>query len=216
MEEEAFFKQIATQDSGFLLKKEVMQISAIAKVMDSVNKMIEDYEKADYMRDGEHTEDEYIEYLKFLDGLSEKRDTENDTIAKYYKKNNGNYIFAVGYNWDIFDGSNVLIEISPQGNLLKRERYDHCYYGSPCGNFNKHGDFFSLETYTCGYGGTFDISLYLFKEVTTKDSLIRIPFFCWLSALFFDDEMPDDKYKDMDCYGEIKKIENDSLIISYT
>ena len=222
--EKALFKRITAQDSGFLLKKEVMQISAIVNIIDSVNKVEVDYEIEDIERrykEGEDTEEEYEKNLKYLEekreeNQQEKYKNENDTIAKYYKRDNGNYIIAIQYYFlSFYDGSNVLIEFSPQGKLLKKEIYYHCYYGTPCGNFNKHEDFFSLETYTCGYGGTFDIILYLFKEITTKNSLNRIPFVCWLSAMFFEDEMTDDKYKDMTCYGKIKKLENDSLIISY-
>jgi len=223
--EKELFKHISTQDSGFLLKKEVWQISAIVNIIDSVKKIEEDYEREeieDGYKKGEYTKEEVVKYLKYIEeqkeeSLKREEKEKNDTIAKYYKKNNGNYIFAIQYDfWGYYYGSNILIEFSPKGEMIKNEIYYHCYYGSPCGNFNKLGDFFNLETYTCGYGGTFDISLFLFKEIAIEDSLNRIPFLCWLSALFFDDEqMDDDKYKDMTCYGAIKKTENDSLIISY-
>ena len=174
--EKALFKRITAQDSGFLLKKDALLILSMANVIDSTNKN------------------------------HEKHIEENDTIAKYYKRKNGNYIFTIQYYcWSDYYNSNILVEFSPQGEALKKEIYYHYYEGSPCGNFNKHGDFFSLETYTEGVG-TLDISLYLFKEITTKDSLNGIPFLRRLSSLFFKEEMTDDKHKEMTCYGKIKKM----------
>jgi len=185
--EKKLFKQIIAQDSGFLLKKEALLILSMAEVIDSTNK---DHEK----------------YIK-----------ECDTIAKYYKKSNGNYIFSIKYDVDGLYHSHILIECSPKGKILKKEIYYHgtmyClenYYK----NFNKFGDFFSLGICSGGMGSS-DYFLYIFKEITPEDSLNMIPFYCWISAEGFYDEMSDGKSKEMSCYGTIKKIENDSLIISY-
>ena len=188
--EEALFKRITAQDSGFLLKKDALLILSMANVIDSTNK---DHEK----------------YIK-----------KNDTIAKYYKRtDNGNYLFSIKYDVNGFYHSHILIECSSKGKILKKEIYYHgtmyCL-GNYYKNFNKFGDFFGLGICSGGMGmGMSDYFLYIFKEIAPEDSLNMIPFLCWVSAEGFYDEMTDDKYKDMTCYGKIKKLENDSLIISY-
>ena len=212
--EEMLFKRIIAQDSGFLQKREVFQISAIVNIIDSVNKIENDYQKEEYIKDG-RTEEEYSEYLKFLDDLIEKKDTENDTIAKYYKRtDNGNYVIAVEYCFlGYYCNSNILIEISSQGKLLKKEIYYHCYSGRLLGNFNKFGDFFGLKLSSCSMGGYYIVSLCIFKEIAPVDSLNQIPFWCYTAET--DDDTIENKHVSWGCDGTIKKIENDSLIISY-
>ena len=194
MSEKELFKHISTQDSGFLLKKEVWQILEIVNIIDSVNK---------------EYEEEYREYITEKD--------ENDTIAKYYKKNNGNYIFAIQYDfWGYYYGSNILIEFFPKGEMVKNEIYYHCYYGSPCGNFNKLGDFFSLGIYhTCATGGYYNANLFLMKEIVSSDSLNQIPFWCY-TAVTDDYDTIENRDICWACDGTIKKLENDSLIITYS
>ena len=222
--EEALFKRITATDSGFLLKKEAMQISAIVNIIDSVNKKYEDYKIEDIERqykEGEITEEQRSNYLKYIEGKKEEKKreeykTESDTIAKYYKKNNGNYIVAIQYSFlDYYSGSNILIEFSSQGKFLKQAIYYHCYCCFPCGNFNKHGDFFSLETSSCAMGGYYSSDLYIFKEIAPEDSLNNIPFWCYTTETGDYDSI-ENKYIDWGCDGTIKKIENDSLIITYS
>jgi hypothetical protein len=226
--EEALFKRITATDSGFLLKKEVMQISAIVNIIDSVNKKDENYKIEDIERrykEGEITEEECMGYLKYYKEEQKEKEkieeykTENDTIAKYYKRENGNYIFNIQYTFifdDFFDGSSILVEFSPEGKLLKQAIYYHCYWNfvyGPCGNFNKLGDFFSVEGFTCSMGGIYINDLCIFKEIVPADSLKRIPSGCYSAAT--DEDTIENKYVSRGCDGIIKKIENDSLIISY-
>jgi len=179
------FKQIAAQDSGYLQKRDALLILSMANVLDSTN--------IDYERD-----------IK-----------ESDTIAKYYRMNNGNYLFSIEYGFDdyYYEKSNILIELSPQGKVLKKETFYPCYRGFPCGNFNKFGNFFCLKFYTCSEGGYLETTLLLFKEIT--DSLRHIPFSCWTAATGYEDTI-EHKHSDLTCSSVIKKIENDSLIISYS
>jgi hypothetical protein len=180
------FKQIATQDSGFLQKREALQILSMAGVLDSTN----------------------IENEQWIE--------ESDTIAKYYKNGNGNYIISIesGF-YGYYEKSNILIEFSPQGKVLNKKIYYHCYCCSPCGNFNKFGDFFCLEIYSCGEGGYAETDLLLFKEIAPMDSLKFIPFSCWTGETGYEDTI-EHKHSNLTSIGIIKKVENDSLIISYS
>ena len=187
-QQEVLFRQIVMQDSGYLQKKEALYLLSMAKIVDSTDEYYEENEK----------------YIK-----------ENDTIAKYYKMANGNYIFLIEYYFGGRGNSNIIIEFSPQGEVVKKDIYSEscCGYSMPLGYFNKWGDFFSLEVCECAMGGVGSCDLFFFKEVTSHDSLNRIPLDCWCSAC--GDILDDDKYTIPLCSGTVKKIEKDSLIISY-
>ena len=174
------FSQIATQDSGYLQKKDALLILSMANVLDSTN--------IDYERD-----------IK-----------ESDTIAKYYRMNNGNYLFSIEY--DIYYAP-ILIECSPKGKVLKKEDYFHGYSGH-CRNFYKLGDFFGLEIYDQGFPSA-NILLYLFKEVTPQDSLNIIPIWHWdIYNEEEDEEGHAINITYIDCSSTMK-LENDSLTVTY-
>ncbi|MCL2132458.1 MAG: hypothetical protein FWH36_08455 [Lentimicrobiaceae bacterium] len=182
VDEKDLFKQITAQDSGFLQKKEALQILSMADVIDSTNI---DHEK----------------YIK-----------ENDTIAKYYKRtDNGNYLFSIKYDVNETYHSHILIECSSKGKVLKKEIYYHgteyCF-SNYYSNFYKLGDFFALKI--CSNGSqTYNTDLYLFKEITSQDSLNMIPVDSWIVD---DWDIKDIKYV---TGSSTMKLENDSLTVTY-
>ena len=189
--DKALLKKITAQDSGYLQKEEALSILSVANVVAS---------------------EEYKENEKYIE--------ENDTIAKYYKKTNGNYIILIRNHLSHWFMSNVLIEFSSQGKILKKEIYPYscCGESTPCSDFNKFDDFFCLKVCSCLNGGIGDNSLFLFKEIAPEDALNRIPLYFWCSESRGRDNVFYDGGKDliMEYNGIIKKLENDSLIISYT
>jgi len=186
----ALLKKITAQDSGYLQKKDALYILSMANVV------------------ADTTDEEIKEYEKDI--------KENDTIAKYYKKTNGNYIILIRNYLDWWFMSNIFIEFSPQGKIVKKEIFPHscCLESIPCNDFNKYGVFFSLEICTCSMGGSYENRLYLFKEIAPADSLNFIPLWCYEAETGDYDSITND-YMSWVCFAKIKKIENDTLIINY-
>ena len=185
--EKKLFKQIATQDSGYLQKKEALLILSIAGILDSTN----------------------IEYKQYIN--------KSDTIAKYYKRtNNGNCIFCIEYTVDLgCYPSHVLIECSPKGKILEKEVFFNGPNCSVSYNdFYKFGDFFALENCSSGFPSS-DGYLYLFKGFPSKDSLNIIPL--WCLDIFDEEEDEEGYITNVTwihCYSTMK-LENDSLTVIY-
>jgi len=188
----ALFQQIATQDSGYLQKNDALLILSMANVIDSTDEYFEEN-----VKDNE-------KYIK-----------ESDTIAKYFKMNNGNYLFLISYHLGGYS-NDILIECSPQGKILNKEIYfmeNCCWVKTPYDYFRKFGDFFSLKDCSCAMGGYYTNYLYLFKEFVYRDSINFIPLWCYATETGdYDDE---GRIINWGCDGTIKKLENDSLIINY-
>ena len=185
----ALFKKITKQDSGYLQKKDALYILSRANVVDTTD---------------EYYKKEYEKYIK-----------QKQTIAKYYKKTNGNYIILIRNYLDYRFMSNIFVEFSPQGNILKKEIYFHscCWKSTIFEDFNKFGDFFCLKVCECAMGGVYENDLYIFKEIVPADSLNFIPFWCYVPEAEYDSIT--NKITGWECSSKIKKIENDTLIINY-
>jgi hypothetical protein len=141
------------------------------------------------------------------DSSSWEHCNQTDTIGKYYRmENNNHYIMClVDYSGYCYE-NHIIIEINENGELLKSERFFHGNY-FPWNNvydgFSKYGDFFGIKT---GAGLASSV-LYLFKEVTSQDSILPIYFSCGtpnFECFFFYFHTP---------FMEWKK---DELILHYT
>jgi len=131
----------------------------------------------------------FVSYKNGLDFLISKGITDtskiqeyhnnSDTIGKYYKiPESGNYIVCMKESLKkLFFPTLLLLEIQPDGNIIKKERYIHgnwdCCWKNDYEGFNKYGQFFSLKTCTTG-SGLCAGSLYVFKEVSPQDELTPI------------------------------------------
>jgi len=117
---------------------------------------------------------------------------QTDTIGKYYRlENSDNYIMCLIYfNPKDYFETHLVIEITPNGELVKSEEFIHGHY-SCCWNnayngFSKYGDFFGIKT--CGTGsGYCSGQLYLFKNVISQNSADWIPFECESYGVYDDD-----------------------------
>ena len=110
----------------------------------------------------------------------------SDTIGKYYKVGStGNYFAClIDYSDKYAFETHLLLELSPNGNLLKSERYIHgnypCCWDNYYSGFGKMGNYFYIET--CATGSGFCASeLYLFKNIKPQDSIISVPNNCFIS-----------------------------------
>ena len=187
-DERELFKRITAQDSGYLQKRDALQILSMADILDSTN----------------------IEHEQWIE--------ESDTIAKYYKRtDNENYLFAIKYDINELYHSHILIECSPKGKVLKKEVYYHgtryAFRNDYC-NFYRLGDFFALEVSSNGFPSA-DVSLYLFKEVTPQDSLNRIPIWSWDIFEEEDDENGHTIKITFIICSSTRKIQNDTLTVTY-
>jgi len=116
----------------------------------------------------------------------------NDTIGKYYKAKNGNYIACV---LDIIHpGTNnhpVILECKPNGTILKNE---HFYGGYLCcwnnnhEGFQKHGDYYSIKTCETG-SGFCSGNINVFKELEPQ-LIDDIPTSTWSSLYALQAEGP--------------------------
>ncbi len=111
---------------------------------------------------------------------------ENDTIGKYFRKNNSSNYIACLYNCgseSTFEYHNIL-ELDSLGRLIKYEKYTHGNYPicweNYYGGFDKYGEYYGINI--CGTGSGYSASyLCLFKEISPKDSLELIPSDYWSS-----------------------------------
>ncbi|MGX7668759.1 hypothetical protein [Flavobacterium pedocola] len=112
-------------------------------------------------------------------GISVEKLNENDTIGKYYKKENSPN--TVMYLNDVVNTklapSQFLLEIDPNGNIIKSERYINgnylCCRENKFDGFGKINDYFFLKV--CGTGSAYcSGSLYVFKEITPQNDLNEI------------------------------------------
>lgn len=132
-------------------------------------------------------------YVSFKDGKKyllelNKNDTidvleetinENDTIGKFYKKENStNYVLYLN---DLLNTkkapSQFILEMDSKGEIIKSERYINGFYRCCWNNefegFGKINDYFYLKT--CGSGSAFcSAQLYIFKDVFPQDELSSI------------------------------------------
>jgi len=144
----------------------------------------------------------------------------NDTIGNYYKdKTSGDYFVCIIDIQGTFE-THWILEIKPDGSIIKSERYRHGNYGCCWNNyyegFKKYGDYFGIKI--CGTGSGFCSSdLYIFKEIRSEDEQKPIPeyhltlgpnnCFAKLSSLI---EFKDD-YIIMHYKFECGKLKNDSI-----
>lgn len=108
-----------------------------------------------------------LDYIKLKD---------NDTIGKYYKKENSqNYYACIT---DIINPkyypSHFILEVNPKGEILKNERYTNgfylCCWKNEFEGFTKLNDYYFLKT--CGTGSGFCSSeIYVFKEIIPQEKL---------------------------------------------
>jgi len=96
-----------------------------------------------------------------------------DTIGKFYKLKNGNYLACVE---DIIHTDRpavkVLTELDKSGKVLRSEGYSSgmyfCCWANKYEGFRKYGPYFSIKT--CGTGsGHCSAAIYLFKEFAPQD-----------------------------------------------
>lgn len=108
--------------------------------------------------------------------VSEVTIKENDTIGKFYKKENStNYILYLN---DLLNTnkapSQFILEIDSKGEIIKSERYINgfylCCWNNKFEGFGKINDYFYLKS--CGTGSAFCAAeLYIFKEVVPQDEI---------------------------------------------
>jgi len=96
--------------------------------------------------------------------------TDNDTIGKYYKKDNSKeYIIClIDLTAKITFETHLLMTINSEGNLIKSERFYHGNYPSCWSNrfegFKKIGNLYFLKV--CGTGSGYSSSkIYIFREI---------------------------------------------------
>lgn len=109
---------------------------------------------------------------------------DNDTIAKYYRiKQTGHFYYCTvdlsnKYTYE----THLLLELTPDAEIIKSARYFHSHYSCCWGNyfdgFNRYGDFFGIKT--CATGSGFCASnLYLFETLAQQDEQSPIPLGYW-------------------------------------
>ncbi len=103
----------------------------------------------------------------------------NDTIGKYYKKENSqNYYLFLNDILNVkFGPSQFILEVDAEGNVIRSERFTNGFYLC-CWN-NKYEGFGKLKDYyfikNCGTGSGFCSSnIYLFKEISPQEQLNTI------------------------------------------
>ncbi len=103
----------------------------------------------------------------------------NDTIGKYYKKENSkNYYLFLNDILNVkFGPSQFILEVDAEGNVIRSERFTNGFYLC-CWN-NKYDGFGKLKDYyfirSCGTGSGFCSSnIYLFKEILPQEKLNSI------------------------------------------
>ncbi len=98
----------------------------------------------------------------------------SDTLGKYYKLSNGNYMVSVA----IYDGyeyrADVLCKVKPDGSIQKREAYMNgnyvCCWKNPLDGFYVKSDYTILKS--CGTGSAYcGGDYYIFKDLLPQDSL---------------------------------------------
>ena len=106
---------------------------------------------------------------------------DTDTIGKYYKTKNGNYLACVlDIIHPIRNASPVLIEYTPKGKIINTENYYGgmylCCWKNNYEGFKRLGDYYSIKT--CGTGSGFcSGNIYLFKELEPQYK--SIPLTAW-------------------------------------
>ena len=139
---------------------------------------------------------------------------QNDTIGKYYRMENNNYIMCLidyGSQKEYWFETHIVMEIGAKGELVKSERFFHgnypCCWNNAYEGFSKYGNFFGIQI--CGTGSGFCSSdLYLFKEITPQDSISSIPFSCYV--------MIDDVIATFHTFYTLSvELKKDVLIINY-
>lgn len=132
-------------DSGYILKKEGIDLLLKSSIK------------------GSDTTDLVVEDVK-----------STDTIGKYYKMRNGNYMACV---LNIIHPDRnywpIVLEMKPDATILADEEFSDgmylCCWGNYYEGFNKHGDYFSVKA--CGTGSGFcSGEIYLFKDLQTLSS----------------------------------------------
>lgn len=118
--------------------------------------------------------------------FSYKKLDANDTIGKYYKKENSpNYYLFLN---DILNAklgsSQFILEVDSEGNIIKSERFINgfylCCWNNKYDGFGKLKDYFFIKC--CGTGSGFCSSnIYLFKEIFPQDKLNTITQEVWSS-----------------------------------
>lgn len=107
-----------------------------------------------------------------------------DTIAKYYKiTETGHYYYcSIDLSGkDPFE-TNLLIELTSDGEIIKSETFLHgnypCCWGNYYDGFNKYGEFYGIDI--CGTGSGYCATyLFLFKNLIAQDSQKLIPVKYW-------------------------------------
>ena len=166
-------KLILTQDSGFITK----DVGLAFLLFDSL------------------THNLHLDLETTPDNIYWQNFNPTDTIGKYYKMENNNYIMCLidpAALSEDFAENHIIIKINSNGELLKSETFSHHYnyrcWGNAYEGFSKYGDFFGLKICGDGAGWTYT-HLCLFKEVIPQDSippiLFRGNFYIWGDIPFY-------------------------------
>lgn len=132
-----------------------------------------------------------------------------DTLGKYYKMANGNYIASVAV---IGPEGYILCEATPDGTVLKQEKYIfnnfECCWKSKDDCLRKYGNYYTFLTCSTGtdYCGGY---LYIFKEVTSQQTAPGID----KSEFYRRWKAGKDTYHDIN--GEVK-VTGDTVTMHYT
>lgn len=138
-------RNIFIKDSGYILKKEGINLLLKLNSSDSID-------------------------------LDFKKIEDNDTIGKFYRKEDSQNYFACVT--DIinskYNPSHFILELNSNGEILKSERYTNgfylCCWKNEYEGFTKLSDFYILKT--CGTGSGFCSSqIYVFKEIISQNNL---------------------------------------------
>jgi len=141
-----------------------------------------------------------------------KNSKPSDTLGKYYKMANGNYIASTAIV-DHYENEAVAVcEATPQGIIIKKEEYSSgmykCCWDNSYDGFQKQGDYYTFLT--CGTGSAHcGGAMYAFKELKPQEEQESIIKSSWSWA------GPDmqDYYISLSSKMQIK---NDSIFMHYT
>jgi hypothetical protein len=153
--EEKFLQMIQAKDSGYITKHKGLEFLLTARLTDTL--------------------DSYWSQAK-----------DSDTIGKYYRNalTNNYFICTIDLSKKYSFETHLLIEVKPNGNIVKKERFFHgnypCCWNNYYDGFNKYGEYFIIKTCRTGSGYCAGY-LYLFKEISSQKSQQSIPESYWSS-----------------------------------